>query len=276
MIKLIAQTLIIASLLALTACGPTGGTGIDQAGTTAAQETQVAALVIQAFATMKTETPQATTTPSLTPDPTMTSTPKTPIISVSVDTNCRQGPGHVYDYKGGLMVGETAEVIGRESSGRYWYVRNPDDQGYCWVWGEYATISGDTGPLPVFTPEPTPTPIPDFTFAYHNFDMCGWNRYLEFLVTNTGMVNWESFSLTVRNNTLALVTTVSDNLFPDAQGCGVEPPPARLAAGETGMVGTMPFMHVDPTGDSFKADLTLCTQDNQSGMCLSKAISFTP
>src|SRR5690349_19186621 len=68
---------------------------------------------------LQTETPSPTLTSSSTPTQTFTVTPNytftplVPIISVSVDTNCRSGPGKVYDYKGALLVGETAQIFGR-------------------------------------------------------------------------------------------------------------------------------------------------------------------
>lgn len=102
--------------------------------------------------------PTFTVTPSATPTITPTPTPDTPMMSVSVDTNCRVGPGGVYDYLGAILVGELAEIVARNANSTYWYIRNPDASGFCWAWGEYATITGNTAGLPVFTPPPTPTP----------------------------------------------------------------------------------------------------------------------
>jgi uncharacterized protein YgiM (DUF1202 family) len=82
--------------------------------------------------------PTLTPTETLTPTPVFTSTPLIPQISVSEPTNCRVGPGKVYDRVGALLVGEVAEVVGRDPVGNYWYIRNPDSNGYCWLWGEYA------------------------------------------------------------------------------------------------------------------------------------------
>jgi hypothetical protein len=133
---------------------------------------------------MVTETtggPEQTFTPSFSPTSAATFTLSKVNISVSVDTNCRRGPGQVYDYIGGLMVGETTEVIAKDPTGRYWYISNPDGPGFCWVWTEYATITGDTSLLPVYTPEPTPTPpptatatvLPSFSVAYADLAYCG-------------------------------------------------------------------------------------------------------
>jgi hypothetical protein len=193
-----------------------------------------------------------------------------------VDTNCRTGPGQVYDYLGGLMVGEQAEVSARDPSGRYWYIRNPDGPGFCWVWAEYATVVGDTGPLPVFTPLPTPTPLLDFSFAFNSTSNCAGHYYIELLVTNTGALVLESYSLFVRNDSHALSTAYADNRFADIEACGAEPPSANIAPGGTGHIGTMPFMDFNPAGDSFFAELTMCTQDDQGGQCLTRTITFVP
>jgi len=86
--------------------------------------------------------PTDTPTATLSPTPVFTSTPLMPQISVSVATNCRVGPGKAYDRVGALLVGQFAEVVGRNPTGNYWFIRNPSSStGFCWVWGEYATLS---------------------------------------------------------------------------------------------------------------------------------------
>ena len=111
--------------------------------------------------------PSATIT--LTPTDTSTPTPSVPMIGVTVNTNCRFGPGSIYDYLGALLVGEAAEIGGRDPSGEYWYIRNPDDPAhFCWLWGEYAQPVGNFGSLPILTPPPSPTPTytPTATATY--------------------------------------------------------------------------------------------------------------
>lgn len=103
-----------------------------------------------------TETPSPTS--ALTATVTLTPTPETPMVSVSMDTNCRKGPGTMYDYIGALLVGETVEVVGASMDGQYWIIKNPDRAGECWLWGRYATVTGPTAALPKYTPPPTPTP----------------------------------------------------------------------------------------------------------------------
>ncbi len=107
---------------------------------------------------------ESTATPSLSPSPTLTPTPEKLTLGVATDTNCRTGPGSVYDRVGGIQVGETAEVFARDPGNQYFFIRNPDNaSGSCWVWGRYATPSGSTAGLPVFTPPPTPTQPPTDT-----------------------------------------------------------------------------------------------------------------
>ncbi|MCB2202827.1 hypothetical protein KQH56_02355 [bacterium] len=98
--------------------------------------------------------------PSQTATATITLTPTQgkPLVSVSVDTNCRTGPGKIYDWIGGLLVGEEAEVVGASTDGQYWIIENPDQNGNCWLWGNYANVTGETTGLPIYTPPPTPTP----------------------------------------------------------------------------------------------------------------------
>ena len=105
-----------------------------------------------------TNIPGSTPFPSEMPTLTPTFTPSVPIAKVSTGTNCRTGPGIVYDQIGVLLVGEEAVVVGKYSPSNYWIINNPDASGTCWLWGQHATISGNTDGLPEYTAPPTPTP----------------------------------------------------------------------------------------------------------------------
>jgi len=102
--------------------------------------------------------PEFTPTITLTPTITPTGTLSTPMVSVSLDTNCRTGPGVVYDYLTVLLVGEKAEVIGKYTTvtPNYWVIKKGTHT--CWLWGKYATVEGDIGILPEMVPPPSPTP----------------------------------------------------------------------------------------------------------------------
>ena len=111
-------------------------------------------------------TPLSTMPPTIPPTVTFTPTivlsptPSVPMASVSENTNCRTGPGKVYDYTGALTKGETAEVVGKNTANSYWIIKNPDRNGTCWLWGYYATVAGNTANLQEYAVPPTPTPAP--------------------------------------------------------------------------------------------------------------------
>jgi len=114
-----------------------------------------------------TEFPSPTLPPTDAPTQTATlaatATPSVPMAEVSVATNCRTGPGRIYDWVSVLDVGQQVEVVARNAPGTYWVVKNPGGAGTCWLWGNYATVSGPTAVLPVWAAPPTPTPKPEIT-----------------------------------------------------------------------------------------------------------------
>lgn len=140
----------------------------EMAGTLQAQQTQLAGggIVAASPTTQPSETPTGeippppSMTPSitLTPTLTLTATLSVPMVSVSEDTNCRSGPGVIYDYLGALTKGEKAEVVGKNTANNYWVIKNPDYAGTCWLWGRYATVEGDTSRIPEWLVPSTPTP----------------------------------------------------------------------------------------------------------------------
>lgn len=141
------------------------GISVEDIVATSIQQTQNAessgqeeteAVVPGAATTTATQTLQPSDTATATI--TLTPTQEKPMVSVSVDTNCRTGPGKIYDWIGALLVGERAEVVGRSVDGQYWVIKNPDQAGTCWLWGNYATVTGQISGLAQYTPPPTPTP----------------------------------------------------------------------------------------------------------------------
>ena len=224
-------------------------------------------------------TPSATSTALII----FTPTPGVPQISVSVATNCRVGPGSVYPRVGALLVGEVAEVVGHHATRDYWVIRNPDREGeLCWLWGEYATLTGNTAVLPVYTPPPTPTPSPTatpspgFEASYSGLESCtgtGW--WVEFELDNAGGITFQSLSMTVRDTaTNAILSLYSDD-FTDRNGCNETNTRDTLPAGETRIVSS-PIFTDNPSGHALRATITLCSNPGQNGMCVTQTINFTP
>jgi len=295
----VSLTIITLSVVILSCAMPAITLQDSGAISTAAAETVIAGFVQAALsATLSPTQPEPTFTytpepPTLTPTftetatqtltstPIFTSTPVVPQISVSVPTNCRVGPGKVYRMVGALLVGEVAEVYGRDPTGQYWYIRNPDaSSGYCWAWGEYATVVGNVAFLPVYTPPPTPTPTytptpsPDFVVAYTSLDTCvGW--WVEFSLKNTGSITFRSLGISIRDlDTDVQLANFTDG-FTDINGCLSSNSRDTLAPGKTQVVSA-PAFNYDPTGHRLRATIILCSDTGQSGTCVTNAINFKP
>jgi hypothetical protein len=101
--------------------------------------------------------------PSPTITPTLPGPAAAPTVSVSLDTNCRTGPGEPYPSISWLYVGETAEVVGRSPGGDFWIIKNIHGSGTCWLWKQYATTVGDISGMPVVQPPPLPKTTGDGT-----------------------------------------------------------------------------------------------------------------
>ena len=221
-----------------------------------------------------TQTPTAT----LSPTPLFTSTAVVPQISVSVSTNCRVGPGLAYERVGGLLVGETAEVVGRDAFGDYWIIRNPDRNGtFCWLWGKYATVTGDTGALPLYTPPPTPTPAPNFVISYSGPGSCATsgNKWVELALENTGGITFRSLVMNVTDTVTGTNLSLYSDNFIDRDGCSAGEDQGDLDPGDTLIVSSPNFTY-DPTGHRIRARVTVCSELGQSGTCRTQTFDFIP
>lgn len=183
--------LILTVVLVLSGCGifdndqPDDAQGLieTQVVQTQAAQKQIETIVAETMAAMPTGDPDAidepaptlvptnTATATLIPTdaatsvPTATFTPalSVPLAEVSVPTNCRTGPGKIFDKVSVLNVGKQVEVVARNASGTYWVVKNPGGEGTCWLWDHYATITGSTANLPVWEAPPAPAPVAGVT-----------------------------------------------------------------------------------------------------------------
>jgi hypothetical protein len=295
----VALTLTILSIVVLACALPAIPLQDSGAISTAAAQTVIAGFVESALSatlpptsqgptfTLTPEPPTVTPTVTITSTQTLTatmaytSTPLVPQISVSVPTNCRVGPGKVYRRVGALLVGETAEIYGRDPTGRYWYIRNPDSSsGYCWVWGEYATVVGNIALLPVYTPPPTPTPTftstpaPDFEAGYTSLDTCvGW--WVEVKLQNTGSIPFKSMGITIRDTDTGTVLANFADGFTNIDGCLSTKTWDILGSGKTHVVSA-PAFNYDPSGHKLRATIILCSDVGQNGTCVTKTIKFKP
>lgn len=235
-------------------------------------------------------TPIETLTPTqtLTATPTFTLTPLIPLISVSVPTNCRNGPGKVYEWVGALLVGEIAEVYGRDPTNNYWYIPNPDSGSeFCWVWGEYATLTGPILLLPVFTPPPTPTPtftplptftptpFPAFKAEYAGLDTCNGSWWVEVTLKNKGTVPLKSVNISVNDKITGITVVNLADGFTNLDGCLSKTTKDTIGPGDTYLLSA-PAFNYNPTGHELKVAITLCSDTGQKGLCATNKFEVTP
>ena len=100
--------------------------------------------------------PEATST--IGPTLTITPTYSVPMLSLREQTNCRNGPGQNYEILFTYLMGVKLEIVGSYPQENYWLVKsNESVTGVCWLWGEYAEITGSYWVVASVTPPPTPT-----------------------------------------------------------------------------------------------------------------------
>lgn len=229
------------------------------------------------------DTPTITLTQTITP----TLPPSVPMVSVSTDTNCRIGPGVVYDYLTGLLVGEKAEVVGKYTSvsPTYWVIKKGSIT--CWLYGQYATVEGDTSNLPEMIPPPSPTPTftatatatatatgPNFSLSFEGVTHCSpGDDYATIKWVNIGSVAFESAQTEIKDLDAAgslFGPSFSNTPFGAASpGCGAGN--SSLGAGNTAYssyyIGTPA-----PTGHNIRITVKLCSQDNVLGECITHSL----
>lgn len=316
MSKTIIKLLLVFILLVITlACAPSmaGMSTLDPnlindaiAQTAAAAATQTAKAAPTVTASF---TPTLTKVPTSSAIPTYTFAALITQVRVSKNTNCRAGPGEVYDKVGALRAGDVADVVGRSADAKWWIIRNPNGKGkVCWLSSKYASVTGVAGALPIYTPPPTPkptrtrtpepkatnvpptpvtpstpvtptTPAPTslaFTASYSKLESCagvGWWPDLQ--LTNTGVAPFESLSMIVSDTTAGTFITFSSDDFINANGCSIATTLATFPVGAVYTVSSTPFNY-DLTGHSLQAEITLCSGDGQAGSCVTQTVNFTP
>ncbi len=257
------------------------------------EQTQLAATLasVEQFITPTLEpgqpTPTETFTPTitLTPEPTLTPTPAGVWLTITENTNCRVGPASYYPLVVSLAAGQTVEATGRSTFDNYYYVVNPQNaNGYCWVWGKYATVAGDTAMLPVYTPQPTATPTmtptvaPGISLGYNGIGNCGGDYYVKVRVLNTGSTTWKSVKLVVKDNTTSTTFSNALDTFTSYNGCSSYTSQQDLTMGEEGEVANYSVgkFTYDPTGHELVITVTVYSADGRTGTEFSNSFTVTP
>jgi hypothetical protein len=74
------------------------------------------------------------------------------IATITVESaNCRERPTGGADRVTYLYKGQQVEVLGRNGdlANPWWYIRIPDQSGYCWLWGMTTTLNGNVDEIPI-------------------------------------------------------------------------------------------------------------------------------
>ena len=228
--------------------------------------------------------PTLTPTITLTPEPSLTPTPEGVWLTVVENTNCRKGPGKVYDYVSTIKTGQQVQAVGRSPDNQYYYVQNINGNGYCWLWVQYSTLTGNTGILPVFTPAPTPTftvtpsPAPGISVSFVQVTTCGPQYALRLMVRNTGSVTWQSVKVTIVDNDTATTFVHSLDQFRGYAGCPEDLTQEDLTPGEEGVISNVNpgQFNYDPTGHSLNVTVTVYSENGLAGQSYSTAFNLTP
>jgi hypothetical protein len=224
-----------------------------------------------------TATPQA---PTATPGAVSTATPAVAMISASINTNCRSGPGPQYKLVGYLFVGQQSEVLARNRSSSWWYIRNPaHPERSCWVWAQTTQVSGDSAAIPLYSSLAAQTPVvvsgPAFKIESVNLTSCGGLPAAAFGVKNIGTARFESSSLVFEDLTNGLTLLQTDPNNTPFRGAirGCPPGESTLAVNGTRFIGG-PLVQAARRAHDGRVTIQLCTQDGLGGTCVQRSVEF--
>ncbi|HSM71815.1 MAG TPA: hypothetical protein VK851_09740 [Anaerolineales bacterium] len=111
---------------------------------------------------LPTDTPTETPLPTDTPPPTLTSTPSVPIaFPRDVAVNCRFGPGTAWVVLSGLQLGQTSQIVGKNTNSSWWYIVDPQNASRnCWISASVVDTAGNLANIPtVATPTASVTNV---------------------------------------------------------------------------------------------------------------------
>ncbi len=110
-------------------------------------------------------------TPTVGATATITPTYSVPMLTLREQTNCRTGPGQSYDLLFAYVKGAKREIIGYFPETNYWLIKAPESKtGQCWIWGEYADLTGSYWVVPTVTAPATATIAPPTAPSVNKWD----------------------------------------------------------------------------------------------------------
>lgn len=222
-----------------------------------------------------TETPAATATETPTPEPSATATPQVVTARVGRESNCRVGPGGMYNLVATYQDGQMLEIVARDLGGGYIFTRNPEKpEEQCYLLANNVTITGDISILPKYTPLPSPTAAPYFEVAYKKFDVCKGDDFVLFTVENTGNFAFRSAYVRVVDKKVGQSVEHVLSAFDLMTGCIVAINVAPLEPGASAHLHSPPLKW-NARGNTLQAVFQLCTEKALKGTCVIRTIEFS-
>jgi hypothetical protein len=287
-------TLISILMLTLTACqgAPTAVAPLEQedlqtlvAGTLTAAAVEMGQTMTAGVTVTATIAPTMTETATL--PPTETPTKEVVTVTLSGNTNCRKGASTYFPVITSIPAGSVVEVLARNPANDYFFVRAGESEtGGCWIWKEFATLTGNIESLAIFTPVPTPlptatnTPLPgaNFTVQFAGLTGCGAGFAANFNITNTG--NNTLQSVRIRNYVSGINDPFvhSSNAFSQWSGGAKYATLSEIVKGKSMIVSTCEpgGFPSSPSGKDVSAEVTVCLSDDLKGACSTVNLTYKP
>lgn len=265
--------LTIAALI-LSACNMPGSDATAEVKPDATATIDLAATQTMQAKLIPTHTPTVTVTSTPTREPSATSTPEPPKAEVVRVSNCRVGPGGLYDLVVKYEVGQMLNVVARDLGGGYLFVQNPEKlEEQCYLLAQNIKITGDTELLPKFTPLPSPTAAPYFEATFKKFDICEGRNYVVFDIVNLGSFTFRSVYIRVINQKTGASVEQAFNAFDLRARCVLAKNIAPLDSGQSGYVYSPQFTW-SGHGEKLRAIIMACTEKNLKGSCVTQTVDI--
>ncbi len=139
------------------------------------------------------------------------------MLTVREATNCRTGPGEVYEIVFTYVAGTKLEIAGRYEPGNFWLVKSAESpSGLCWMWGEYVDVTGNYGSVPGVTPPPTSGSVPSEVLIVDQWEYSCDNGTLTFSLNWRDRATNEAGYRIFRNNELLAELPPDSTMYTDS------------------------------------------------------------
>jgi len=204
------------------------------------------------------------------------------MLRLAQNTICRTGPATNYPSVASIPAELQVKAVGRLADDDvYYYIESPEaPQTRCWVFGQGAAVQGNRASLPLVEALPTPTPDAkrNFSITYSGIKHCGDDYSFKFIVTNTDETVWQSIKVRITDAKTKIAADYKSNRFEEYANCQLDNYQGDLTEGERVFMTPFNPGHFDysPYGGTYFIRVTLCTEKDWKGVCMTKEIKVNP